>query len=168
VSGQQDIWPPATSPTILVVDDESAITKLCKTILQQAGFMVFDANGSSDALKICTKHEGPIDLLLTDLILPPPGFQLASSSNQFPHVHGHELAILASRIRQGLHVILMSGNPDKELAGHGITRGTVPFLTKPFEQDGLIRLVREVLAQPAPALDLSGQGKAANDITWFG
>ncbi len=168
MSGQQDIRPPAISPTILVVDDEPPITKLCKTILQQAGFMVLDANGSSDALKICTKHDGPIDLLLTDLVLPPPGFQLVSSSNQFPHVDGHALAILASKIRQGLHVILMSGYPDKELAGHGITRGTVSFLTKPFEQDGLIRLVREVLAQPAPALDLSGQGKAANDITWFG
>lgn len=165
--GQQDFRPPATSPTILVVDDELAITKLCKTILQQAGFTVLHADGSSDALKICTQREGPIDLLLTDLILPPPSFQLASSSNQFPHVHGHELAIRAATIRKGLRVILMSGNPEKELAGHGIKRGTLPFLAKPFEKDGLISLVREVLARPAPALDLSGQGKAANDVDWF-
>jgi len=168
MSGQHDIRPPAASPTILVVDDEPAVTKLCKTILQQAGFTVLDADGSSDALKICTQHEGPIDLLLTDLILPPPGFQLASSSNQFPHVHGHELAMRAAAIRQGLRVILMSGNPDKELASHGITRETLPFLAKPFEQDGLITLVREVLANKAPTLDLSDQSKAANDVGWFG
>jgi CheY-like chemotaxis protein len=168
MSGHQDIQPAAaSSPTILVVDDEPAIVRLCKTLLQQAGFTVLEADGSSEALKICAHHEGPIDLLLTDLVLPPPGFQLASGSNQFPHVHGHELAIRAATIRQGLHVILMSGNPDKELASHGIKRGTLPFLAKPFEKDGLVGLVREVLAQPAPALNLSGQGKTANDVDWF-
>jgi DNA-binding NtrC family response regulator len=168
MSGPQQSQPVSSSPTILVVDDEMAVLKLCRAFLEQAGFTVLDADGSSAALKICTQHEGPIDLLLTDLILPPPSFQLASSSNQFPHVHGHELAIRAATIRKGLHVILMSGNPDKELAGIGIKRGTLPFIAKPFEGERLIRLVRDVLAQPAPALDLSGQGKAANDVDWFG
>ncbi len=153
--------------TILVVDDELTVVRLCKALLQRAGFNVLEADGSSDALKICTQHEGAIDLLLTDLVLPPPGFQLASSSNQFPHVHGHELAVRAATIRKGLRVILMSGNPDKELASHGIKRGTLPFIAKPFANDDLIRLVREVLASPAPALDRSGQGKAANDVDWF-
>jgi CheY-like chemotaxis protein len=87
MSEQQDVIPQSPPTTILVVDDEPAIAKLCKTILQQARFSVLDAAGSSEALKICTQHEGPIDLLLTDLILLPPGFQLASSSNQFPPVH---------------------------------------------------------------------------------
>ena len=127
MSGQQDIAPRSASPTILVVDDELSVTKLCKTILQQAGFSVLDADGSSEALKICTQHEGPIDLLLTDLILPPPGFQLASSTNQFPHVHGHELAVRALRIRKDLRIILMSGNIDQDLAGYGIRRGTSHF-----------------------------------------
>lgn len=167
MSAPEDVVPPTTSPTILVVDDESAITMLCKAILQAAGFTVLEAQGSSEALKICTQHEGSIDLLLSDLVLPPPGFQLASSSNQFPHVHGHELAIRAATIRKGLRVILMSGNPEKELASHGIKRGTLPFLAKPFEKDGLISLIRQVLAQPAPTLDLSDQAKAANDVDWF-
>ena len=167
MSEQQNIQPPASSPTILVVDDEPAITRLCKAILQPAGYTVLEVNGSSEALRLCTQHEGPIDLLLTDLVLPPPGFQLASNSNQFPHVHGHELALRAASIRKGLHVILMSGNPEKELASHGIKRGTLPFLAKPFSQDRLISLVQDVLAQPAPALDVSGRGKAANDVNWF-
>lgn len=166
--GQQDIPPKAASPTILVVDDEPAIARLCKTILQRAGFTVLDADGSSDALKICAQHEGPIDLLLTDLILPPPGFQLASGSNPFPHVNGLELVMRAATMRNGLHVILMSGDPDKDRASHGIKNGALPFLAKPFEQEGLIRLVRDVLAQPAPLLDFSGQRKAANDADWFG
>jgi CheY-like chemotaxis protein len=164
----QNIAPTPVSPTILVVDDEPSIIKLCKALLEEARFTVLQAEGSSDALKICTEHKGPIDLLLTDLILPPPGFQLASGSNPFPHVHGLELAIRASAIRKGLHVILMSGNPEKDLASHGIKRGTLPFLAKPFEQHRLIHLVQDVLAQPASSLDVSGHGKAANDVDWFG
>lgn len=163
----QNIPPTPVAPTILVVDDETSIIQLCKTFLEEAGFRVLQADGSSDALKICTEHKGPIDLLLTDLILSPPGFQLTSGSNLFPHMHGLELAIRAATIRKGLHVILMSGNPEKDLARHGIKRGTLPFLAKPFEQDRLIHLVQDVLAQPTSSLDVSGQGKAANDADWF-
>jgi DNA-binding NtrC family response regulator len=168
MTGHQNIPSTAGSPTILVVDDEPAVTKLCATILQQAGFGVLHVDGSSEALKICAEHEGPINLLLTDLILPPPGFQLASSSNPFPHVNGLELAIRAATIRKGLHVILMSGNPEQDLASHGIKRGTLPFLAKPFQPERLTQLVQDVLAQPSPLLDLSGHGKAANDVDWFG
>lgn len=71
-------------PTILIVDDDLPIVNLCKAFLEEAGFTVLGTDGSSEALKICTQHKGPIDLLLTDLVLPPPGFQLASASNQFP------------------------------------------------------------------------------------
>jgi CheY-like chemotaxis protein len=153
MSGQQDIVPPSVSPTILVVDDEPTITRLCKTILQQAGFSVLDADGSSEALKICTQHEEPIDLLLTDLILPPPGFQMASSSNQFPNVHGHELAVRALRMRKDLRVILMSGNIDQDLAGYGIRRGGLPFLPKPFEHQALVALVQQTLHAPPPLVE---------------
>lgn len=156
---QQDLTPPASSQTILVVDDEPTVTTLCKTILQQAGFSVLAADGSSEALKICTQHEGPIDLLLTDIILPPPGFQLASSSNQFPHVHGHELATRALRIRKDLRVILISGNIDKDLAGYGIRRGSVPFLPKPFEPQALVTLVRQTLQTPPPSAESLAEGK---------
>jgi DNA-binding NtrC family response regulator len=165
---QRGTTPPNGSATILVVDDESAIVRLSHAFLEEAGFTVIGAEGSSEALKICTQHEGPIDLLLTDLVLPPPGFQLASTSNQFPHVNGHELAVRATLIRSGLRIILMSANPDRELASHGIKRGTLPFLAKPFERDRLIALVHNVLAQPAPTLGVEDRPRAANDTDWFG
>lgn len=153
MSEQAHIETHSASQTILVVDDELALTKLCTTILEGAGFTVLHADGSSDALKLCTQHEGPIDLLLTDLVLPPPGFQLASSTNQFPHVHGHELAVRAVRIRKDLRVILMSGNVEQELAGYGIRRGTLPFIPKPFEPNALVSLVKQTLHAPAPSLE---------------
>jgi DNA-binding NtrC family response regulator len=156
------------SPTILVVDDELQVLTLCKALLEGSRFTVLEADGSSEALKICTQHQGPIDLLITDLVLPPPAFQLATSSNQFPHVNGHELAVRATMIRSGLRIILMSGNPDKDLASHGIKRGTLPFLAKPFERDRLIALVHTVLAQPAPTLAVENRPRAANDTDWFG
>jgi DNA-binding NtrC family response regulator len=168
MTSQPHVPSSAASATILVVDDELAIVTLCKALLEDVGFTVLEADGSSEALKICTHHEGAIDLLLTDLVLPPPGFQLASASNQFPHVNGHELAIRATMIRSGLRIILMSGNPDRDLTGHGIKRGTLPFLAKPFERERLITLVQTVLAQPAPTLAVGTRVKAANDSEWFG
>jgi len=153
MSGQQDIVSRSVSPTILVVDDEPSITKLCKAILQQAGFSVLDTDGSAEALKICTQHKGPIDLLLTDLVLPPAGFQLASSTNQFPHVHGHELAVRALRIRKDLRVVLMSGNIDQDLEGYGIHRWDLPFLLKPFEHQALVAVVRQTLHAPPPSIE---------------
>ena len=137
-------------------------------LFEEAGYTVLEADGSSEALKICTQHRGPIDLLLTDLVLPPPGFQLASTSNQFPHVHGHELAVRATMIRSELRIILMSGNPEKDLVSHGIKRGTLPFLAKPFERERLLALVKNVLSQPPMPLGVEPPPRAANDAEWFG
>lgn len=160
--------PPATAPTILVVDDEPSVIKLCTTILQEAGYTVLSADDSSDALKICAQHQGAIHLLLTDLVLPPQGFQLASGSNEFPHVHGHELAIRAAATLKDLRIILMSVDPAKELASFGLKPGFLPVLAKPFQKQNLIDLVKQVFAKPAPSLGQPMQGKAANDEEWFG
>ena len=106
--------PHPTKQTILVVDDETAIVQLCTAILGQAGFSVLQATNSSEALKLFKHHPGPIHVLLTDLVMHPPEFSLASGDNEFPHVHGHELAVRALRLRKDLRVILMSGNIDQD------------------------------------------------------
>src|SRR5262245_8632525 len=140
-------------PTVLVVDDDSAVLNLCRTVLGQEGFTILSADGSSDALKICKQHSGTIDLLLTDLVLPPPGFSLASSDNEFPHVHGHDLALRALRMREQLRIVLMSGNIDKDLASYGIRKATLPFISKPFENTALVALVRAALEAPPPTVE---------------
>mgnify|MGYP003577464011 CR=1 FL=1 len=137
-------------PTVLVVDDDVAVVALCTRILQEAGCAVLSATGSSEALKICKGHKGSIDLLVTDLVLPPPEFSFASSENEFPHVHGHELAFRALRMRTALRVILMSGNIEHEVAGYGIRMGSLPFLPKPFDPSALVSLVKSTLEAPAP------------------
>lgn len=139
--------------TILVVDDDATVVAYCKKILQEAGYSTLSASGSSEALKICKQHGGTIDLLITDLVLPPPEFSFASSENEFPHVHGHELALRALRIRKDLHVILMSGNPDTDLAGYGIRKDTLPFLSKPFAPSAIVSLVKQTLQASPPTLE---------------
>ncbi|HEU4684297.1 MAG TPA: response regulator [Nitrospira sp.] len=157
-------------PTVLVVDDEAAVVSLCKRILEQEGFSTLTAGGSSEALKICKHHPGSIEVLLTDLVLPPPDFSLASGNNEFPHVHGHELAIRALRMRDQLRIVLMSGNIDKELAGYGIQKGSLPFLGKPFETATMISFIRDALSSPPPTLEAfrnqPGTRPAGSD-EWF-
>ena len=85
--------------------------------------------------------------------MPPPEFSFASGDNEFPNVHGHELAVRALRMRKDLRVILMSDNIDQDLAGYGIRRGDLPFLPKPFEHQALVALVRQTLHAPPPSIE---------------
>ncbi len=152
--------PQSTKQTIVAVDDDTTIVHLCATILEQAGFSVLPATNSSEALKICKHHPGPIHLLLTDLVMPPPEFSLASGDNEFPNVHGHDLAVRALRMRKDLRVILMSGNIDQDLAGYGIRRGNLPFLSKPFDHQALVALVRQTLHAPPPSIESLTAGRS--------
>lgn len=157
-------------PTVLVVDDDSTILTLCKMILEQSGYAVLSADGSSEALKICKNHRGPIDILVTDVVLPPPGFSIATGDNEFPHVHGHELAVRALRMRKDLHILLMSGNIDDDLKGYGIRKGSVPFLSKPFTPADLISIVGETIKSPTPtpeSLLKESAGGVKGDDEWF-
>jgi DNA-binding NtrC family response regulator len=86
-------------------------------------------------------------------ILERAGFSVLSATNEFPNVHGHELAVRALRMRKDLRVILMSGNIDQELAGYGIRRGVVPFLPKPLAHQTLVALVRQTLHAPPPSVE---------------
>ena len=145
--------PHPTKQIILVVDDEKAMVDLCAAILDQAGFSVLQATNSSEALKIVKDQPGPIHLLLTDLVMHPPEFSLASGTNEFPYVHGHELASRALRMRKDLRIILMSGNIAQELEGYGIRRQGLPFLPKPFEIQALVALVRQTLQEPPLSIE---------------
>jgi DNA-binding NtrC family response regulator len=148
-----DAAPSGQRKTVLAVDDDPDALNLCRLFLEKAGFSVLSAAGSSEALKICKTHAGPIDLLITDLVMPPPDFSFASGDNEFPHVHGHDLAVRALHMRKELHVILMSANIDKELQGYGIRRGDLPFITKPLDARALVSLAHDTLQTPPPTVE---------------
>ena len=122
---------PRGSEVILVVEDEDVVRRLACSFLENRGYKVLEARHGSEGLALCKKREEPIDLLLSDIVMPEMG--------------GGELAEKASPLHPKMKVLFMSGYTDDTLIREGIkTRGT-PFLQKPFTLQELARQVREVL-----------------------
>jgi PAS domain S-box-containing protein len=112
--------------TILVVEDEDPVRALIQTILRRAGYTVLEAANAGEALLVCEQHEGPIDLVLTDVVMP--------------RMNGPQLAERLRRVRPGLEVAFVSGYDD------GALDLPVLPLAKPFTPDALLLYVRERLA----------------------
>ena len=160
---------PSIAKTILVVDDDPSMRLICATTLRAKGFTVLDAEGSSESLKILATHQEPIDLLLTDLMLPPPGLEFASTKNPYPRVHGHEIIQRTLAMKKTLRVILMSSLSEKDRTAYRLTTDHVPFLQKPFSVETLMQLVHEVLAaEPLSYDESAGASIAKQDTRWYG
>jgi PAS domain S-box-containing protein len=121
--------------TVLLVEDEDAVRDLTRRILARHGYDVVPADTVHDALLTCEQHEGDIDLLLTDVVMP--------------EMSGPDLAERAISLRPGLRVLFMSGYTSDIVASRGGDNGAVPFLGKPFTTEALLRTVREALKADA-------------------
>jgi len=119
------------SETVLIVEDDDGLRHLAKKILQQYGYRVLEAQDGEEALKVCEDHEGPIHLLLTDVVMPGKS--------------GREVAENLQPLRPDTKVIYMSGYLDDTITLHGILAPGMNFLEKPFSPKGLARKVREGL-----------------------
>lgn len=113
------------SETVLLAEDDDAVRKLTRHVLVSKGYRVLEADNGLTALRVAEGHSGPIDLLLTDVIMP--------------RMDGHELHARLLVLRPGLRVVFMSGFSDVEI-------GEVPFIAKPFAAIKLLRTIREALA----------------------
>jgi PAS domain S-box-containing protein len=117
--------------TILLVEDEPVVRDLCQEVLSRSGYTVLSARDSSEARRLCESHQGPIHLLLTDIVMP--------------ELSGHELACRLSPLRPDMRVLYMSGHSDEAVTAHGVSEPSVAFLQKPFTPDTLARKVRQGL-----------------------
>ncbi|MDX1675462.1 MAG: PAS domain S-box protein, partial [Longimicrobiales bacterium] len=108
--------PVGAGGTVLVVEDEPAVRKLAVRVLERDGYHVLAAENGARALEVMEAHEGPIDLVLTDMVMPEMG--------------GEELAWHVSRRRPGVPILFMSGYDEALVAEEGES-GT-EFLAKPF------------------------------------
>jgi CheY-like chemotaxis protein len=117
--------------TILVVDDEAAVRSAVREILQLRCYIVLEAGNGQEALRICAGQEGPIHLLLTDVMMPG--------------MSGPEVAQRLARMRPEMRVLYMSGYSDDAMIRHGVVEQGAGFLQKPFTPDALAHMVREVL-----------------------
>jgi PAS domain S-box-containing protein len=129
--------PPRGTETILLVEDEDAVRKLAREVLQQAGYTVLEAARGAEALRIADTHEGSIDLLLTDVVMPGLG--------------GRDLADAVRARRPPIKVLYMSGFTDDAVVRHGVSVAADALLQKPFSPLALTRKVRSVLDEKAPA-----------------
>jgi CheY-like chemotaxis protein len=121
--------------TVLLVEDDDAIRSVVRTVLQRTGYTVLAAGTGAEALRLSAGHAGPVDLLITDVVMPG--------------MNGRELADRLAAARAGLRVLFMSGYTDDAVLRHDVLAERVPFLHKPFLPDVLARKVRDVLDQSA-------------------
>lgn len=166
---KQAPMPPSLAKTILVVDDDPSMRLICVKTLRAEGFRVLEAEGSSESLKILATHQEPIDLLLTDLMLPPPGLQFTSTENPYPRVHGHEVIQRTLAMKKTFRVILMSSLSEQERKAYRLVTDHVPFLQKPFSVETMMQLVHAVLAAaPLSYHEPAAEPIAKQDIRWYG
>ena len=160
---------PSLAKTILVVDDDPSMRLICAKTLRTKGFTVLEAEGSSESLKILATRQEPIDLLLTDLMLPPPDLQLTSTKNPYPRVHGHDVIQRTLAMKKTFRVILMSSLSEQERKAYRLVTDQVPFLQKPFSVETLIDLVHAVLAAAPLSYDDSAiKSTDKQDVRWWG
>ncbi|NVO00052.1 MAG: response regulator [Geobacteraceae bacterium] len=117
--------------TILLVEDEPQILGFIKIILEDAGYLVLGAMSPQEALHLCVNHNGQINLLLTDVVMP--------------EMNGKELFIKINAIRDDIRVLFMSGYTSDIIARNGILEEGTDFIHKPFQVQSLMNKVRAVL-----------------------
>src|ERR1700690_2682174 len=124
--------------TILLVEDEINVRRLARHYLETQGYKILEADDGAAALQIVDGYKSPIDLLLTDVIMPG--------------MSGRELATQIVKLRAGIRVLYMSGYAENAVGHDGMIDAGINLLQKPFSLPALKERVREVLdSEPAPA-----------------
>ncbi len=120
------------SETILLVEDEDSVRELAYRVLLRDGYTVLEAGDGAEALRLFKQHQGAIDLLLTDLVMPGG-------------TSGRQLAEQLVSLCPEMKVLYMSGYTGKAIIHHGVLKPGMAFLQKPFSPDALAGKVRQVL-----------------------
>jgi two-component system, cell cycle sensor histidine kinase and response regulator CckA len=134
--------------TILIVEDEDGVRELMWKILTDQGYTVLEARHGRDALTVAAEYEHPIQLLVSDVVMPEMG--------------AGELADQLLATRPGMKVLFVSGYTNDEVIRRGVSRKGTAFMQKPFQAEELTRRIREVLDAigPGPA-DSAGRPDSA-------
>ena len=122
---------PQGRETVLLVEDEDSVRSVARHVLWSSGYTVLEASDGQKALQLVAGHKGPIDLLLSDVVMP--------------HVGGRQLVDHLKALRPGIKVLFMSGYTDDAVVRHGVVEANYAFLQKPFTPTILAQKVRAVL-----------------------
>jgi signal transduction histidine kinase len=123
--------PPRGVETILIVEDEPAVRRMASRALRAQGYAVLEAANGAEALDVLSRAAGPVDLVLSDVVMPV--------------LNGRELSERLAVDRPEVRVLFMSGYTDDDIVRRGLLQPGAPFLQKPFVPADLSRKVRDVL-----------------------
>ena len=127
---------PGGRETVLFVEDEVALRDLMHRVLAKGGYTVLAAGDGVEALAMVEAHPGPIDLVVTDVIMP--------------RMSGPDLAVRLRARDPGIRLLYVSGYTADQLRSQTDLGADATLLPKPFTSDGLLRKVREILDRPRP------------------
>jgi CheY-like chemotaxis protein len=125
------------SETILLAEDDTTVRRLTERMLRQAGYQVLVAPSGAAALETSDRHQGTIDLLVSDVVMPEMG--------------GAELARNLRATRPGIPVLYLSGYTDPGIIEGELVKEKTSFLQKPFTAGDLLQKIRNALAPGAVA-----------------
>lgn len=123
--------PSAQAETVLVVEDEPSLRKLACQVLMRNGYTVLESKDENDAITVASHHKEPIQLLLTDVIMPT--------------MKGTEVYEKVCKFHPQVRVLYMSGYTANVIAHHGVLDEGVHFLQKPFSAESLLEKVYNTL-----------------------
>jgi two-component system cell cycle sensor histidine kinase/response regulator CckA len=130
-----EIATPTGSETILIVEDEDAVRTLAADMLRARGYTVHATGSAEEALRLAADGDEPIDLLLTDLVMP--------------EMNGRDLAAKILETIPDVRVLFMSGYADEAVTRNGALEAGAAYLEKPFSGRDLARMVRDALDEPS-------------------
>ncbi len=122
---------PHGDETIVVVEDDHNVLSLARRILERYGYSVLAAKSGEDALEQCARHQGPLHLVLTDVVMP--------------RMNGREVYEQLLVAHPQLRVLYMSGYAETAIFSRGIIKEGVPLIGKPFTVSGLTSAIRDTL-----------------------
>jgi PAS domain S-box-containing protein len=128
---------PRGCETVLLVEDEASVRQASRQFLSRSGYNVLEAFDGEDALREAREHDGPIHLMITDVVMP--------------RMSGPALAAKLADDRPDMKVLFVSGYAERTILQHGKIDVTQRFLEKPFSLKMLGRKVREVLETSSEA-----------------
>ena len=120
--------------TILLVEDDADVRHLAERVLSNAGYKLVLASDAAEAERILLEYGGPVDLLLTDIIMPGGGVD--------------DVVAQLARRHPEARILYMSGYTDGRIPTEYLSGEGAQFLPKPFDPNSLLRKVNEVLAAP--------------------
>jgi DNA-binding response OmpR family regulator len=135
---------PEGSETILLVEDEDLVRRLALEVLHKHRYTVLTAPTGLEALRVAATYPGPIDLVITDVIMPGG-------------LSGPQLIQQLLAQRPTVKVLYISGYTDEAIVHHGVLEAGLAFLQKPFSPATLARKVRDILDTVAPGGSATAQ-----------